>query len=88
MRSRFCAYALGDVDYILSSWHPSTRPERIDLDEAQRWIRLKIVATTEDNVEFIATYKLGGKAGRLHERSRFRFEDGRWFYLDGELRDT
>jgi SEC-C motif-containing protein len=36
-------------------------------------------------VEFVARSKLGGRAHRLHERSRFVREHGRWFYLDGDL---
>lgn len=42
-----------------------------------------------DSVEFVARYKLGGRAHRLHEVSRFVREDvqgaRRWFYLDGSF---
>jgi SEC-C motif-containing protein len=37
-------------------------------------------------VEFVARSKLGGKAQRLHETSRFVREGGCWFYVDGDLR--
>ena len=37
-------------------------------------------------VEFVARSKLGGRAQRLHETSRFVREDGRWFYVDGDMR--
>ena len=38
------------------------------------------------SVEFVARSKLGGRAQRLHETSRFVREDGRWYYVDGDLR--
>ena len=33
-------------------------------------------------VEFVARYKIGGRAQRLEETSRFVFEDGRWVYVE------
>jgi SEC-C motif-containing protein len=36
-------------------------------------------------VSFVARSKLGGRAHRLEEVSRFVREDGRWFYVDGDL---
>lgn len=85
MRSRYSAYVLKRKQYLLDSWHHSTRPEHLELDEGQQWRRLKILSSDERNVEFVATFRLNGKAHKLHERSRFVFEDGRWFYLDGEM---
>jgi len=92
MRSRYSAYVLGLADYLLASWHPQTRPPRLAL-EPLRWLGLQIRHhdTTGDaaTVEFVARYRAGGgKAQRLHERSRFRREDGRWYYLDGEFPDA
>jgi len=86
MRSRYSAYTLHDMSYILSSWHESTRPDNLSLDAQQnnQWIRLKIIETSHDSVEFIAYYKVQGKAHKLHERSRFVFEQGSWYYLDGQ----
>lgn len=95
MRSRFSAFARGRADYLLASWHPSTRPAELDLDDGITWRRLQIVdavAGTADDaegtVEFRASYRdPDGSAGLLHERSRFvRDEGGRWSYLDGETR--
>lgn len=90
MRSRFAAFALGDADYLLASWHPETRPARIDLDESVVWRRLQIVDTVagaeEDQdgvVEFRAAFRRDGQHDVLHERSRFTRVDGRWVYLDG-----
>lgn len=90
MRSRFTAFAAGDADHLLASWHPSTRPSELELDPGQRWLRLDIddrVAggplDAEGVVEFTAHYRAGGERGALHERSRFVREHGRWLYLDG-----
>ncbi len=95
MRSRYSAYVLRHADYLLASWHPSTRPPRLDLsdgaDGVTRWLGLSIESHAEADdaamVEFIARYKVGGgSAQRVHELSRFLREDGRWFYLDGVQR--
>jgi SEC-C motif-containing protein len=97
MRSRFAAFALGLGNYLLSSWHPSTRPvvAVLDLDDSVQWRRLQIVDTVaggEDDaegiVEFRASFRQDGRAGLLHERSRFVRVDGRWAYLDGDVRST
>lgn len=94
MRSRYSAFALGYAAYLASSWHPDTRPQSLTIDAGQRWIGLKIKSVsrggpddTEGSVEFIARYKIQGKAHRLQENSRFRRLDGRWYYLDGEQPD-
>ena len=94
MRSRYCAYVLKDESYLLHTWHPSTRPTVLNLDPANvpQWISLKLIATqggkehdTEGSVEFVARYKVNGKAQRLHEASRFVKDQGKWFYLDGDV---
>ena len=92
MRSRFSAVALGLTSYVAASWHPSTRPAALDLDDATTWRRLQIVDTvaggTDDSegiVEFRASFRDADGAGLLHERSRFVRDDGLWFYLDGEV---
>jgi SEC-C motif-containing protein len=89
MRSRFSAFAVGDADYLLRSWHSSTRPARLRLDPGQRWTRLEILGTERGGlfdptgtVEFRAHYRRAGRPGALDERSRFVREDGRWVYLD------
>lgn len=97
MRSRYAAFVLGREDYLLSSWHASTRPQRLGLaDEspAPTWLGLKILRHEQDDadhqrVEFLARYRVGGgSARRLHELSRFVREQGRWFYVDGELMES
>ena len=96
MRSRYSAYALGIKDYVLDTWHVSTRPETLDDDVSsaeQRWQSLKIYRSEISTdglsglVEFLAIYKVNGRAYRLHEVSQFVWQDGRWYYLNGEFPD-
>lgn len=90
MRSRFEAFRDGDAAWLLTSWHPSTRPSSLDLSDNPTWRGLQIVQTVaggpDDDkgvVEFRATYLLpGGGVGIQHERSRFIRSKGRWYYLD------
>lgn len=91
MRSRYSAFALGDARYLADTWHPRTRPERIDIDPDVHWVGLRILdapavgaGTTGGIVEFRARWRHGAEAGEQHERSRFRLAAGRWWYLDAE----
>ena len=79
MRSRYSAYGLLREDYLLATWHPSNRPRELGLARHEQ--------TDADHavVEFVARYKVNGRAQRLHEISRFVREDGRWLYVDGDL---
>jgi SEC-C motif-containing protein len=90
MRSRYSAFAVGDADYLLATWHPTTRPRALDLDPQVRWTGLDVLATTggsllqsEGTVEFRAHYRRDGEAGAQHENSRFARDGGHWRYLDG-----
>ena len=90
MRSRYSAFAVGDVDHLRRTWHPTTRPADLDLDPTVRWTGLDVLATTdggllaaEGTVEFRAWYRHEGETGSQHETSRFVREDGAWRYLDG-----
>lgn len=92
MRSRYTAFVEHNRDYLLRSWHPRTRPERLDFDPQQRWLGLKIkqfdAGGAEDesgSVEFVARYKIGGRGHRLHEISRFERLAGAWVYVSGTL---
>lgn len=89
MRSRYTAHVLGDVTYVMRTWHPSTRPAIADDDESTTWLGLEVLDVVkggmldaEGEVEFVARHD----AGTLHERSRFVRMDGRWSYLDGTVR--
>ncbi len=97
MRSRFTAFAISEDAYLLSTWHPSTRPASLEMDESIRWQRLDILQTAggpfDDTarVAFAAHYRSqpGTPAdkrvkGTQREDSRFVRESGRWFYVDGD----
>jgi SEC-C motif domain protein len=90
MRSRYSAFAVGEPDYLVRTWHSTTRPAQVRLDPAQRWTRLDILFVdggglfdSTGTVEFRAHYRLPGRSGTAHERSRFEREDGQWRYVDG-----
>jgi SEC-C motif domain protein len=90
MRSRYTAYTLLREEYLLATWHVSTRPEQLGLadETAGKWLGLEVKRHEQQDaehaiVEFVARYKVGGRAHRLHEVSRFVREDRRWFYVDG-----
>ena len=92
MRSRYTAYTLGLEPYLLATWHPATRPAELGMaGEAQpKWLGLDVKRhalqdETHATVEVIARYKVGGRGHRMAETSRFVKEDGRWFYVDGEV---
>lgn len=92
MRSRYTAYTLLREDYLLDTWHHSTRPAALGLKDevATRWLGLEVKRHEQQDaehasVEFVARYKVNGRAHRLHEISRFVREQGRWFYVDGEV---
>lgn len=94
MRSRYSAYVLGLETYLHDTWHPTTRPPQLDLDAspAMHWTGLEVMHFQQGegkaSVEFVARYKINGRAHRLHEISDFLFEQGRWFYLDGTIKET
>lgn len=91
MRSRYSAYVLGLTDYLRDTWHANTRPAAaIPFEPGLRWLGLevrrhRVIDEDHAEVEFIARSKLGGRAHRLQETSRFVREAGRWFYVDGDL---
>ena len=90
MRSRYSAFVLSDVPYLLATWHSSQRPATLKLEAGAQWLGLEIRQhrTTGEytaEVEFVARFRMGGKAVRQHERSRFAHEDGRWYYVDGDV---
>ena len=90
MRSRYAAFVRRDGAYLLLTWHPRTRPARLDLDldPAVRWTGLEILAT-EDGSAFhstgTVTFRASYQGGSLHERSRFERVGGAWVYVDGDF---
>lgn len=97
MRSRYSAYARQNANYLVATTHPSKRArnELKAIGKSFRgitWVGLEIIATekggAEDNeglVEFRATCTAGREKSSIHEKSTFVREDGRWYYLDGEI---
>jgi SEC-C motif-containing protein len=89
MRSRYTAYVLGLEEYLLQTWHPDTRPLTLNLNEepAIKWLGLQVkqVESSESTatVNFVARYKINGKAERLCELSQFIRLENRWYYLVG-----
>ena len=91
MRSRYSAYVLCNEQYLLATWHPSTRPGSIPFSNNQKWLGLNVIdvsitGASSAEVEFIARSRVSNAAAvRQHERSRFVREGVRWFYVDGDL---
>jgi SEC-C motif-containing protein len=89
MRSRYSAYVLEHAPYLLATWHASKRPSRVTFDAGAKWLGLEVrdhvqQDDTHAQIEFVARNRVQGRATRMHERSRFVREDGRWFYVDGD----
>jgi SEC-C motif-containing protein len=92
MRSRFTAFAFALEDYLIQTWHPRTRPTRLELDDQIEWTRLDLIEVVrgglldpDGTVEFTARYRRAGVRGLLHERSNFTRIQGRWLYVNGDL---
>ncbi len=87
MRSRYAAYVLGREDHLLRTWHPRTRPDRIDVGSTQ-WIGLRILAVeagSEGDATGVVEFEARHRGGVLHERSRFERRHHRWVYVDGDV---
>ncbi|EHK64193.1 YchJ family protein [Achromobacter arsenitoxydans] len=91
MRSRYSAFVLDKLPYLLATWHPSTRPETLEPNPpGLKWLGLQIKTAADQDadhatVEFVARSRQDGRASRMHELSRFVREGGTWFYVDGDL---
>ncbi|QWA08958.1 YchJ family protein [Sodalis ligni] len=96
MRSRYTAYVLHNLDYLISTWHPDCRAEQWRDDIAANfplteWKGLTIKDERagknghESYVEFIALFydRHNRRPGFIHERSRFVQLNERWYYIDG-----
>lgn len=97
MRSRYTAFTLGAVDYLIESTAPENRREEdrelmMEQSQITNWVELKILDTKAGQandltgeVSFEASFESPEGEGTLKETSRFRYEDGRWYYVDGDL---
>ncbi|WP_030044620.1 YchJ family protein [Streptomyces resistomycificus] len=90
MRSRYCAFVRQDEGYLLRTWHPRTRPARVEFDPGMRWAGLEILDTSDGSAFHsvgTVTFRASFRGGSLHERSRFERVAGAWVYVDGEFLD-
>jgi SEC-C motif-containing protein len=87
MRSRYSAFVLANIDYLQKSHHSSTRPSKLEKREIEKWtksvnwIKLEILNSSLDTVEFKAFFMENGSVSVIHENSKFRKESGHWVYL-------
>ena len=95
MRSRYTAYVIKNVDYLLKTWHPSTRPLRLDSQTIPDWCGLQVIRSEagaeSDNrgvVEYEAKAIVRKKIHNLHEISRFVKENNQWLYVDGDILES
>jgi len=91
MRPRYSAFVVADADYLYQTTHSSKRKnhaKKTYLSSAKntKWLKLEIVFSAFDVVEFKAYY-LNQKfqTAVLHEKSNFKLEDGKWYYVDGDF---
>lgn len=90
MRSRYFAYAHGFIDYLIETTYPSerkyySRKAVKQWAEENQWLKLEILFSSEKIVEFKAYYKdPSAKIQIHHERSTFRFENGKWYFVEGK----
>ena len=92
MRSRYAAYAVGDLDYVLRTWHPRTRPADLSAGPGLAWLGLEVLDAVDGGasdqtgvVEFRARFRAPDGEHVMRERSRFERRGGRWVYVDGDL---
>lgn len=91
MRSRYSAFATGEADYLVKTTHSSTRKfhkkeDILDWSQSNQWIKLEVLEATTNTVTFKAYYLDSSLKAQIHfEKSAFIFENGSWFYVDGEF---
>lgn len=90
MRARYSAYVRHLRRFLLDTWHPDTRPERLEFDPGFEWLGLEVVDSVAGGpldstgiVEFRARFARGGEHLELHERSTFERLGGKWVYVAG-----
>ena len=99
MRSRFSAYAMNNVDYILRTTHPRHPPllknpglwkeEILKFSINTCFERLEVLDSKADGdratVIFIAHLSYAGEDVSFTEKSFFSRVDGRWLYVNGDV---
>lgn len=91
MRSRYSAFVLSAPSYLLQTWHTSSRPSELSLDNSPQWKSLQVLASSQLNdtgkVHFRALYQAANNWFFLEESSDFVREQGRWYYLQGKTQE-
>lgn len=99
MRSRYCAYVCGQIDYLVGTTLPAARTTDLWVNykstaDSIQWIGLEVVGSSQGGakdktgkVEFKASYIQDGVRSIHHELSRFRRSGGQWYYVDGRVKD-
>lgn len=96
MRSRYCAYVKGEIDYLTQTLVPEERPTfspkaAKEWSESAEWLGLEIVkarggvSDVKGEVEFIARFKQDGLEYEHHELSTFKKRQDRWLFADGKI---
>jgi len=101
MRSRYTAYARGQVDHILATYTPQAgrnvdRASTEKWSKESTWLGLTVVGTEgggpddkQGTVQFIARYRQGADGAELTHAERATFVrrpgDGRWLYSEGKV---
>ena len=91
MRSRYSAFATDAADYLVNTTHISKRrfhnkKDILDWSQANKWLKLEVLASTENTVTFKAYYLDENLKAQVHyEHSTFKLENEKWFYVDGEF---
>lgn len=97
MRSRYAAYAAGEVEYILATTDPDGPQFRADRPawvadvqsfcDTTEFLGLDVLAASQDGDRGVVTFRArlsqGGRDASFAERSTFVRSDGRWLYSEG-----
>ncbi|MET1255706.1 YchJ family protein [Aliikangiella maris] len=94
MRSRYTAYYLKQVDYLINTHWPIDQTQRTSLQSSiqqTHWAGLKILQSNrggssdqQGEVEFVAFYIENNQILQIHEKSNFEKYDDCWFYINGK----
>ncbi|BCE02545.1 YchJ family protein [Marinicellulosiphila megalodicopiae] len=89
MRSRYSAYVTANINYLLATTSEQTRNESDkqamqEWADQARWLKLEVLNSNENQIEFKAYYFIGNKVEAIHETSEFIKEGDKWMYLDGD----
>ncbi len=95
MKSRYCAYAVGDSSYIIKTTHPDNPDYTTDIkswevsilnfSKETNFLSLEIIDFINGEEEAFVTFNARLSSGNLKEKSRFLKLHGRWLYIDGEF---